>query len=114
MNPTSIINDLINYFNKNKTVSIIGLLMFPIACAMIYGALKSIWQKQKYKKNTVAVYEMIKNSDPDKPALTTDNIAKALDIPKDDVVSICIEHPSIVDAGKRQRSWKLSSIIQAE
>ena len=114
MNPTSFFNGLINYFNQNKAVCIISLLMFPVACALLYGSLKAFRNKGKYKKNTDAVFEMIKNADPEKPPLTTDNIAKELDIPRDDVISICMEHPSIQDAGKRQRSWKLSAITVAE
>lgn len=113
MNPTSFINGLITYFNENKAICIISLLMFPVACALIYGSLKSFWQKRKYKNNTVRVYEMIKNADPNEPPLTTDFIANTLDIPRGDVISICVEHAEIMDAGKRQRSWKLSAIIQA-
>lgn len=112
MNPMSLINDLIAYFNKNRTICIIGLLIFPIACAMIYGSLKSFWQKHRYKKQTAAVYDLIQKADPNQPAPTTDNIAKTLDVPKGDVISICVENPNIMDAGKRQRSWKLSPISQ--
>ena len=102
-------DSLLAYFKKNTVTSVVMLLTIPIAGALIYGALRSFWLRSKYKKNGVAIYEFLLKSGGEQNAKTTDEIAKTLNISKNDVISLCTENPKIVDAGKRQRSWKLKS-----
>ncbi|MEA5098774.1 MAG: hypothetical protein VB032_09615 [Burkholderiaceae bacterium] len=100
---------IITYFKKNPTIGFITIVMFPIACALIYGGIKSLWLRKKSKQNSIAIYEFLVKSGADQTAKTTDEIAKALNISKNDVIALCSEHAKIADAGKRQRSWKLKT-----
>lgn len=86
-----------------------AMLLLPLACALLYGSLKSFWQKKKAKQHSIAIYEYLVASSGNPNAATTDEIAKALNIPRNEVIELCSNHPQIADAGKRQRSWKLKA-----
>ncbi|MBS1186048.1 MAG: hypothetical protein H6R04_66 [Burkholderiaceae bacterium] len=102
-------DSLIAFYQKNMAASVMAMLLLPIAGALIYGSLKSFWQKKKAKQHSIAIYEYLVASAGNPNAATTDEIAKALSIPRNDVIELCSNHPQIVDAGKRQRSWKLKA-----
>lgn len=106
MNAIPIIDDLITYFQAHKAISIITLLLVPIAGALIYGSLKSFWLRKKNKQHVALIAELVKAFDSEADPITTEFIAKEVGIDREDVANICDEHPDIIDAGKRRRSWR--------
>ena len=104
-------DSLIAFYKKNQMATVVALLLIPIAGALIYGSIKSFWLRKKNKQNSIAIYEYLVASGADLNAQTTDAIAKALNISRNDVVGLCSEHPKIADAGKRQRSWKINTEV---
>ncbi|RJX30830.1 MAG: hypothetical protein C4516_08770 [Oxalobacter sp.] len=100
-------DSILEFYKKNTAAAIIVGLLFPIGLALLYGGGKSIWVRQRNKKERAAIYNLLLNSKATDKAMTNDEIIKATGIPRDRVVGHCEDHPEIKDAGKRKRSWRL-------
>lgn len=100
-------DSLIAFYKKNTAAAVIVALLIPIGLALIYGGSKSIYVRQRNKKERAKIYDLLLRSNAYDKALTNDEITKATGIPRDRIIGHCEDHPEIRDAGKRQRSWRL-------
>ncbi len=100
-------DSLIAFYKKNTAATVIVCLLIPIGLALIYGSIKSIYVRQRSKKEIAKIYDLLLSANATEKALTNDEIVKATGIPRDRVISHCEDHPKIKDAGKRKRSWRL-------
>ena len=100
-------DSLISFYHKNTGAVLIVALLFPLGAALIFGALKSLWNKRKSKNESAMVFDFLKSQNAYDKALTNDEIVSGTGIKRERVIAYCADHPDIKDAGKRQRSWRL-------
>lgn len=98
---------LLNYLQKNATTTFIIAMLLPIGGVLLYSSVKNFWLRQRFKKESAAILGFFKQSDAYEKALTNDEISTATGIPRERVIEVCADNKQIIDAGKRQRSWKL-------
>lgn len=98
---------LLNYIQKNAATTFIIAMLLPIGAVLLYSSVTNFWKRQRFKKESAAILAFFKQSDADEKALTNDEISTATGIPRERVIEVCADNKEIMDAGKRQRSWKL-------